>query len=608
MSFNSYAMALWPTNALQSPALSSSPALNPTQALALNPSNALALALQSSPALALALQSSQALALALQSSPALALALQASPALALQGSPALALQGSPALALQGSPALALQGSPALALALQSSPALALALQSSPALALALQSSPALAQALQSGPALAQALQASTALAVQSSQALAKQSGPASAQGATSAAQDGGGTATGYFSGFQSVPRSGYATAADLAPLPWSLNFNEDNFWTPFPTAYKVDPATKLRWRDSDWDPGLRSWALPFKTAISAWLQSVNEGAPATMMVRELSDQYDKWRPLAPKETGTAATVPRKPCRWISATDLEWHLGDDASRRAYTERELADLVDLMKQERPLYLEESWVQSDAGLRYFVHFLGMDAYSKPWTRALMECGLALAKIVYMHHKAYFRRVRPSTLCPGLAPPWGPPGHPAFPSGHATACHFVALLLLEIGPVAERFGVYDEGVARGRAPKPDDLAKPYGTDLRSPLLWLANRMARNRERLGLHFKSDSSAGRSIAFGLWEAIFRSEGQSDKQIELPALQNVLELARAEWNGAELPLRPPPPPQGSNGSGVAISAGQGTGVGGGTVQPSTLAAKKKTPSAKRALYKGKKPSR
>jgi hypothetical protein len=517
MSFSSLALGLWPSYALPSQALGS---------YALGPTQALALALQGSPALA------QALALALNPGWGSA-ALNPAPAL----SPSGALNPAGALFPTG----ALSSAQALALALPSSSALAL----NPAAALALASASALsatgALALPGSPALAPSTALNPSPALPSSPALAAVFG------------GGGGTATGYFSGYAGLPRSGYATAADLGPVAWAPSFNKDKHWTPFPTQNRaLDLGLKLRWGDSDWDPGLRAWTAQFPIAIEAWLQGVDQDSLATLIVRELAEQYDQWKPTAPMDPQPASTTTASACRWIKASDLKWHNGSDETRRSTLDSELFKLEELMRQERPLFLEEAWVQSDAGLRYFVHMLGMDGATKPWTRQLMECGLAVAKVVYMHYKAYFRRVRPSTLCAGLVPPWGPPAHPAFPSGHATATHFVALLLLEIEPVAQRLGYFEKGSNCGVRLEPKHLSvKAYGEDLNCPLLWLANRMARNRERIGVHYESDSSAGRSIAIGLWEAIFRTGSKGVGLIALPTLARALALARSEWAITEL---------------------------------------------------------
>ncbi len=100
-------------------------------------------------------------------------------------------------------------------------------------------------------------------------------------------------------------------------------------------------------------------------------------------------------------------------------------------------------------------------------------------------------------------FRRVRPSTLCPGLVPPFGPPRHPAFPSGHSFLGHFIALLLLEIDGIAARYGtgMKVNGSVPGKKPDWADYQAAPRRDLDGPLFWLAARLARNRERIGVHY-----------------------------------------------------------------------------------------------------------
>jgi membrane-associated phospholipid phosphatase len=61
-------------------------------------------------------------------------------------------------------------------------------------------------------------------------------------------------------------------------------------------------------------------------------------------------------------------------------------------------------------------------------------------------------------------------------------------------------------------------------------------------PLLWLANRMAVNRERIGVHYPSDSAASRWLAGSIWAALTDREGF----IDCPTLRAVLRQAAAEW--------------------------------------------------------------
>jgi membrane-associated phospholipid phosphatase len=101
-------------------------------------------------------------------------------------------------------------------------------------------------------------------------------------------------------------------------------------------------------------------------------------------------------------------------------------------------------------------------------------------------------------MYWKAEYQRPRPSRRSPMLLPPIDPPGHASFPSGHSTQAHLIARVLAQVMPNAVR-NSYDAG------------NNPLGLN-NSPLFRMAERLARNREVLGLHYPSDSAAGRRLA------------------------------------------------------------------------------------------------
>jgi hypothetical protein len=67
---------------------------------------------------------------------------------------------------------------------------------------------------------------------------------------------------------------------------------------------------------------------------------------------------------------------------------------------------------------------------------------------------------------------------------------------------------------------------------------------ELTSPLLWLGERIAKNRERLGVHYASDSAGSRHIAAGIWRALLHDNTPS--RIYCPTLYSVLAHATAEW--------------------------------------------------------------
>lgn len=98
-------------------------------------------------------------------------------------------------------------------------------------------------------------------------------------------------------------------------------------------------------------------------------------------------------------------------------------------------------------------------------------------------------------MHAKHHFNRVRPYQLYPQLAYVARDaldrkfPLHSSYPSGHSTIAHLQALVLAEI----------------------------YGSQFEVPLESKAHRIAENRQIAGLHYPSDSFAGRVLAKYLFD-------------------------------------------------------------------------------------------
>ena len=111
----------------------------------------------------------------------------------------------------------------------------------------------------------------------------------------------------------------------------------------------------------------------------------------------------------------------------------------------------------------------------------------------------------------KQRFNRVRPSVLAEKYGFKLGTvveiPGHPAYPSGHATGVFTLAYILQELDP---------------------SNAETYRKD--------ALRIARNREIGGLHYPSDTVAGRLLARQIADSLLTSE----------RYQYLLEAARDEW--------------------------------------------------------------
>ena len=345
---------------------------------------------------------------------------------------------------------------------------------------------------------------------------------------------------GFLSGYGLIARSAYATPADLGFKNWALDFAPDGIGLPFPTEFRAD-SVKLLWQTDDWDPGLRYWTLDFDPQLTEWLQDLDMASPSVMAAREFAAQSSKWQ-LSDAQLLAAS--------WLKPGDLAWRsdgtAAGDAAAQVVINGELDELVVLMEDDRERYMFEALEQADGIPRYFMQLMGIDQTRKPWTMELVKSALAIGNLVYMHYKSVYRRVRPSFICPGLAPSFGPPGHPAFPSGHSFLGNFISLLLLEIPPIAARFGVGMLPIgSNGRKPT---LAEYHGDDpavVNGALFWLARRLAKNRERMGLHYANDSNAGRHLAGGVWAAIF--DAASPIQLTPPpTLRRILSRANAEW--------------------------------------------------------------
>jgi subtilisin family serine protease len=175
--------------------------------------------------------------------------------------------------------------------------------------------------------------------------------------------------------------------------------------------------------------------------------------------------------------------------------------------AYLQSELTELVELMDY-RAGVLSEFLAQNNGILDYLRGIFSFSARSHPITYALGATAIHVGQFQAMYHKFLRSRPRPSNLSPRLMPPVDVPGHASFPSGHATQARLVA-----------RF-----------------LAKVMPTPAEAPLLSLADRIARNREVMGLNYPSDSRAGQSLADQTFELLMQSN----------TVKKMIAAAREEW--------------------------------------------------------------
>jgi len=177
-----------------------------------------------------------------------------------------------------------------------------------------------------------------------------------------------------------------------------------------------------------------------------------------------------------------------------------------------------------------MSEALAQRDNISVYWAGLLMYNKASHPATYRLAQIALRVGPFQAMYYKynpgantppgppPLLPRPRPSQLSPSLMPPIDIPGHAAYPSGHATESYLLAQILAQVMPPE----------ARART----DVNDPDSTPLRR----IAERVARNREVLGLHYPSDSKAGKYLG----------DQSAALLLQCPSVAGLLQPAQAEW--------------------------------------------------------------
>jgi hypothetical protein len=119
--------------------------------------------------------------------------------------------------------------------------------------------------------------------------------------------------------------------------------------------------------------------------------------------------------------------------------------------------------------------------------------DLFARPEGKALIAWVADSVEPVIFINKRRFMRIRPWRVCGAKVVPMFPrteasedrlyPGHPSYPSGHATMAYVWAYLL-----------------------------KRCGADRKDQLAGIAAQIGKNREIAGVHFASDTAAGEALA------------------------------------------------------------------------------------------------
>jgi hypothetical protein len=156
------------------------------------------------------------------------------------------------------------------------------------------------------------------------------------------------------------------------------------------------------------------------------------------------------------------------------------------------------------------EEIVAQAGFGLDDYTSPLGIDeAGGFEATLALMAVVLDVTNEIGLTYKNRFNRQRPNIVQPLIRPFIAVPNHAAYPSNHAYQSFAIAEIFARIVP--EHPGIYG-------------------------LFFRAQRIAENREWAGLHYPSDTQAGRDLA------------KQTVAYLAEALDEMMHRAQLEWIG------------------------------------------------------------
>jgi hypothetical protein len=236
--------------------------------------------------------------------------------------------------------------------------------------------------------------------------------------------------------------------------------------------------------------------LKFPEKRPAWEHDNSEETPYQYLF-----PIDDWSLAA----GNAHEPPRPPVFLLLNILDNASLRCDAIKHGNTAAECAGLVTLQNNrtdEQEQQIRRQAQSQDHAVFDVLAAASIDhaLFASPDGRELINLVVDTVRPVVFIKKRRFMRARPMHLCKALRPMFPKsegftdrlyPGHPSYPSSHATMAYVWAFLL-------QRCGADPEGL----------------------LPSIAQQIGRNREIAGIHFPSDTAAGQQLAASIVAQMF----------------------------------------------------------------------------------------
>ncbi len=234
-------------------------------------------------------------------------------------------------------------------------------------------------------------------------------------------------------------------------------------------------------------------------------------APNIKAVRGPSRLKFPWHSWDPDFVGLAVLAEFSQENWKAQIVVDPPPDNDSPETA---AELDELIRLAATERPNRLDDILNQDRNFPEYFLRAMAVTPTSHPATFNLVKAAARVSEMLMAEYKRQFARPRPQQLAPVLLPPVSGTLHPAYPSGHAMMSRLMATCLSDAVP----------------------------GDYHAVLREIADDISWHREVAGLHYPSDSVAGKSIAEQAHLILLKS----------PLYGALVEAAKVEWSFEMLP--------------------------------------------------------
>ena len=193
-------------------------------------------------------------------------------------------------------------------------------------------------------------------------------------------------------------------------------------------------------------------------------------------------------------------------------------GSPANFEQRVDNEVQEMI--WKQDHPQRnerLDDIFDEAEDFIPPILDTCGIDPQTNSKTVRLMETASLISYAVVVHYKEACRRPRPHQVNRFILPAIPVPSHYSYPSGHSTQAHTVCGILKQMFSEVTHLNELDQHLQE-----------------------IETNIAENREWAGVHYESDTAAGKALAARLVTLLL------EKKSKTTNLRQLFDEACAEW--------------------------------------------------------------